>query len=249
MVASLLAAGSLLGSLAFSGLLLPAHKDLVVASARREAAPAGGDAERRAAVATRPAVASAAAVAAASLTLPPMPTRCQLAWRPGLAARLPRGAELGAWANATVGTPPLGRLERFFAKLQRGEVVTVYFLGDSVTRGSGANHECHGDGCDAPPDPPEALHPWLRAPSRAPAGGGAACGGANGSAPRGGDPYAHCTRAANKRSPQCLSPTSHAAPPASSAAGRSLAAFRCYPRNSWKCLTVTAPVNAGTRRA
>mmetsp|Transcript_1659 Transcript_1659/g.4148 ORF Transcript_1659/g.4148 Transcript_1659/m.4148 type:complete len:360 (-) Transcript_1659:33-1112(-) len=175
------------------------------------------------------------ALPAKPAALPEPPAMCDLAWRPGLAAFAPRGAaQLAAWLSAELGSPGLARLERFFEKLHRGERVTVYFLGDSVTRGSGAGHHCAT--CSGRPTD---LHPWLNA-SSGPAGEG--CTGFNASATRGGDTYAHCARVGSNRLHECRGSGPDASEahtsPNSTAAELGEAALWCYPRNSWRCLVV-----------
>ncbi|KAG8461975.1 hypothetical protein KFE25_013994 [Diacronema lutheri] len=190
------------------------------------------------------------APAAASLQPPPLrapptarpelPTDCDLAWRPGLAAHVPRGDEMRAWLSAEPGSAPLARLEGVLEKLLRGEEVTVYFLGDSVTRGSGAHHGCLTCNASAPPT----LHPWLNASSaRGPQASGGACASFDAAASRGGNPHTACVPPVRReRASACRVRTGARASNTSSAAARSAeltaGAAQCYPRNSWRCLLV-----------
>lgn len=168
------------------------------------------------------------------------PTWCDLHWRPGLTAHVPvRGEQPSAWLSAHQGSRSLLRLERVFDKLLRGERVTVYFLGDSVTRGSGAAPECYS--CETTPAPALA-HPWML-PAETVARG---CEGYNGRLERGGDVYAHCGTRERARlhahdcpaRPVGLDASEPGTTAESSAAELSVAARQCYPRNSWRCLVV-----------
>lgn len=142
---------------------------------------------------------------------------CALAYRPGIVPRLrpPLNASESAWERATGASR--ARLDAFFAKLLRGETVTVYFLGESITRGTGANHGCLTC-ADARPLP-DLRHEWIR-PERVAAGGsgGQYAGTAAGCArmPERNDPYKPCL--------------------ASRSAGCDQV---CFPRNSWRCLTIS----------
>lgn len=136
---------------------------------------------------------------------------CALEYRPGNVPRARHGA-WSAWMGAR--GPSRARLDRFFAKLIRGEKVQLYFLGESVTRGSGASHECNR--CtDAQGNPPpfRSVHNWV---NRSLVGGPipSECVPTHSK-----DPYMSCSRIDGVGS--CPDNTTV-----------------CFPRNSWRCLMV-----------
>jgi len=137
--------------------------------------------------------------------------QCALQWRP---ARVPRivPSAFTAWLGAE--GAQRARLDRFFAKLLRGEKVTLYFLGESVTRGSGATHECDTcTGADGTKPPDTSVHRWV---NRTLVGGSAPPSCALDEAR---DPYKRCSRVAGHDF--CPNNTQV-----------------CFPRNSWRCLMV-----------
>ena len=187
-------------------------------------------------------------------------SECALRWRPGITPRLrpPPNATESAWARAD--GAPRARLDAFFAKLLRGESVTVYFLGESVTRGTGATHSCltcTDRVATANAARAAQRHDWINQSlvdggtagaqyaavrSRAaPPAAAAAAAAAGARCPTvelpAADPYQSCTGGAPRGE----------APPTtffsqSSAAGAQLACASrsrtCFPRNSWRCLLI-----------
>lgn len=169
----------------------------------------GGAPEPEPVRAPAPAPASAAPLRATKVG-----SECALRWRPGITPRLrpPANLSASAWTDAGPG-PGLDRLVAFFAKLLRGESVTVYFLGESVTRGTGASHACLTC-ADAPPRAGQ-RHDWInqtlvdagsagaqyaRAGNRdigAGSGGDAEEGACPAAELQGADPYQSCTGAAS----------------------------------------------------
>lgn len=145
-----------------------------------------------------------------------LPGPCDLAYRPGLASYVRDfGAMVSpAWVNVG-GSLQTRRLELFLDKLARGDHVVVYFMGDSVTRGSGATHTCWTRRCQG--DEPK-LHPWL-AERPVPRPG---CG--------------HHQAASDPHEPCTVRPYDPACANSSDLAGTHL---HCHPRNCWRCL-VTA---------
>jgi hypothetical protein len=138
--------------------------------------------------------------------------RCALQWRPGLVPRI-APSNRTAWLGSQGAQRQ--RLDRFFAKLLRGERVTVYFLGESVTRGSGADHTCvtcrDEEGHEPPP---RSVHTWV---NRSLIGGTHPPSCELGSARE--DPYRQCSRVEG-------------------AADCPLNTTVCFPRNAWRCYMV-----------
>lgn len=189
----------------------------------------------------------------AARSIPDMPSSCDLDYRPGLTSKVPRGAELDAWLFANASTAgSLDRLEHFFGKLLRGQRVTVYFLGDSVTRGSGAGNSCRACAPRARARSPDAdgeqnpeladkatnfkaesegaLHPWLRGSTPS-----ASCAGFDAEASRGGDSYAFCVRRECRGDQGTIESMANSS---SSPSELTQVARWCFPRNSWRCLVV-----------
>jgi len=147
-----------------------------------------------------PAVAQSAAAA-----------QCALQWRPALVPRI-APSNRTAWLGASGAQRQ--RLDRFFAKLLRGEKVVLYFIGESVTRGSGATHTCITcRGADGAIPKDESVHDWVnrsRVGTYPPS-----CAVADGA-----DPYKRCSR---------VDGSGDTCPSNSSV---------CFPRNAWRCYMV-----------
>lgn len=157
---------------------------------------AAADVEARGALATPlPAIARSAAAA-----------RCALQWRPALLPRI-APSNRTAWLGASGAERQ--RLDRFFAKLLRGEKVTLYFIGESVTRGSGADHACAT--CEQRAE--RSVHDWVNRSLVGSYPPSCVVDAAS-------DPYKLCSRGGSEGG-SC---------PQNSTV--------CFPRNSWRCLMV-----------
>lgn len=135
--------------------------------------------------------------------------QCALQWRPALVPRV-APSNRTAWLGAS--GVQRQRLDRFFAKLLRGEKVTLYFLGESVTRGSGADHRCmtcRNEQGRLPTE--ESVHNWVNRSIVGSYPDSCAVDDAV-------DPYKRCSRMSGD---SC--PTNSTV---------------CFPRNAWRCYMV-----------
>jgi len=174
-------------------------------------------------------------------------SECALRWRPGITPRLtpPLNASESAWERAE--GAGRRRLDAFFAKLLRGESVTVYFLGESVTRGTGASHACLTCADARPPAPGAQRHDWVnqslldrglagRQYASLPGERPPSCPAERAQA----DPYQSCSNSLGGGGAAPSTPGgAELADSLKSPGGGCLAEGRvCFPRNSWRCLVL-----------